>query len=72
MIALDLSGKTMQQCLIWPWTTVTMRCCWTGNNTQVRKPDAHPHAKCKPMALLRAGCQVLSAECSTRQNQSPP
>lgn len=27
---------------------------------------------CKPMALLKAGCQVLSAECSTRQNLESP
>ena len=33
---LAMSGKTMQQCLTLPWTTVMMKCCWTGNSTQVQ------------------------------------
>lgn len=44
MTALDMSSRTMQQCLTCPWTTATMRCCWTGSSTQVREPDAHLHA----------------------------
>ena len=67
MIALDLSGKTMQQCLIWPWTTVTMRCCWTGSNTQVREPDAHSHANMQAHGAFES--RLPGSQCGV---QHPP